>query len=932
MRIPSSTYRLQLSPQFGFRNAAEMIPYLADLGISDLYVSPIFRACKGSTHGYDVTDPTQLNPELGTREDVEELFRMAHGRGMGWLQDIVPNHMAFDSENVMLMDVLENGVASPYATFFDIEWNHPSEDLKEKVLAPFLGKFYGECLEQGEIQLRYDDRGMSIHYYDLRLPLRFESYATVLTVQLDRLKDELGTDHPDMLKFQGVLFALRNLPPPTADNERREQTTFAKKMLWELYSGNEHVKKFIDDNLSTFNGEPGKPESFNLLDELLSAQLYRLSFWKVATEEINYRRFFNINQLISLRMEDEQVFQATHALILDMVNAGHISGLRIDHVDGLLNPEQYLTRLREQLPEAYVVVEKILHPDEELPRQWPVEGTTGYDYLNYVNGVFCERKNDKRFDKIYSKFTGRMVSFDVLVANTKRLIMGRHMAGDIDRLAHVLKNISTHDRHARDITLYGLRRALVEILTFFPVYRSYVNDASYSEKDRSYILEAVRKAKESSPALVLEIDFIERFLLLQFHDYISEEEKQKWVHFVMRFQQLTGPLMAKGFEDTALYVYNKLLSLNDVGGSPNRFGDSLLEFHHFNKKRASGGFHALNTTATHDTKRGEDVRARINVLSELPDEWNRRISVWTRINQRHKTVTAKRDIPDKNDEFFYYQSLIGAFPIQEAEYPEFVERMVNYMMKAVREAKVHTAWLKPDEEYEKEFTDFIRSSLAQSEENHFLQDFLPFQKKIGFYGVLNSLSQVLLKMTCPGVPDFYQGTELWDLSLVDPDNRRPVNFRLRKKYLDEMKALDEGQILSYAKSLQTRVDDGRIKMFVIWRTLRARKSRPYLFTHGSYVPLKVRGRHRNHVIAFARIHNQEWGVIVAPRRIVGLTSPDQWPLAEAIWEDTTIRLPDGAPNLWQHAFTGTDFFTQGEIRLFDICREFSLGLLTSSSN
>lgn len=927
MRIPIATYRIQFNPSFGFQAAKKIIPYLSELGISDIYASPIFKARKGSTHGYDVVDPNQLNPELARVEDLEGLVRELKNYGMAWIQDVIPNHMAYDYENQMLMDVLENGESSEYFHFFDIEWNHPYESIRGRLLAPFLGRFYGESLEDGEIQLRYHDTGLSVNYYALTFPLKIESYINVLAYKLSTLKRKIGEDHPDFTKLLGILYVLKTLPSREEINERYDQTRFVKRMLWELYSKNQEIKRFVDGNIETFNGKKGTPESFNLLDNLLSEQLFILSFWKVATEEINYRRFFNINELISLRIEDEDVFNHTHSLILKLVDQGKISGLRVDHIDGLYDPTDYLKKLREKAGEIYMVIEKILDLEEELPSFWPVQGTTGYDFLNYVNSIFCERKNQRKFDKIYSAFTGLKISYEDLVCEKKRLIIGKHMAGDVDNLAHLMKGISTRYRHGGDFTLYGLKRAIVEIMTLFPVYRTYVSPEVFSERDYSYLKAAVKTATQSNPGLLYELNFIERFLLLKSRDYLTEEEEKQWVHFVMRFQQFTGPLMAKGFEDTILYVYNRLLSLNEVGGSPNKFGISLEKFHSFNKKRASLWPHSLNTTSTHDTKRGEDVRARINVLSEIPQEWDSNIKGWSRINRRKKRTVNGTNVPDRNDEYFLYQTLVGAFPFDETEYPAFVERMKNYIIKAVREAKVHTAWLKPDEDYEDAYISFVEEILQPSEDNQFLKEFVPFQKKVAYYGIFNSLSQTLIKITSPGVPDFYQGTELWDLNLVDPDNRRPVDFEKRTAFLRDIRDKTQTDVLSLITELFSSKEDGRLKLFLICRALQARNEKAEVFQKGAYIPIEVGGRFKDHVVVLARRYRNAWAITIAPRLLTALMKEGEYPFGQQVWDDTRVVLPKGTPTLWKDIITGEAIKSEGTLPINETLKHFPVALL-----
>jgi (1->4)-alpha-D-glucan 1-alpha-D-glucosylmutase len=932
MRIPLSTYRVQINPAFKFKEAHQIVVYLSELGISDIYASPIFKARKGSTHGYDITDPNQLNPEIGGKEDFEELMREVKKCGMGWVQDIVPNHMAYTGENLMLMDILESGQGSVFFDTFDIEWNHPYESLKGKLLAPFLGRINGECLEKGEIKLRYDQSGLTFNYYSLRFPLKIESYGKVFTHDLGILKKKLGSDHPDLVKLFGVLYTLKNLPSREENNERYDQIRFVKRMLWELYTKNPEIKSFIDGNIDTFNGKEDNPDSFNLLENLLSEQLFRLSFWKVATEEINYRRFFNINELISLRIEDQDVFNHIHAFIFQLIEEKKITGLRIDHIDGLYDPTGYLKSVRERAEQIYIIVEKILAHEEELPPFWPVQGTTGYDFLNYVNGIFCKSKNEIRFDKIYATFTDFKVPYQELVSEKKRLIVGKHMAGDVDNLAHLLKRISSRDRHGSDITLYGLKRALVEFLAYFPVYRTYISHELFSHQDQSYIRKVIEKVKEKNPGLLYELDFIEKFLLLKFKEYISEEEKRQWIHFVMRFQQFTGPLMAKGFEDTTLYIYNRLISLNEVGGSPNIFGISMKTFHAFNTRRAHLWAHTMNTTATHDTKKGEDVRARINVISEIPEEWEKTIRHWIKMNRVRKRLIDGKNVPDRNDEYFLYQTLIGAFPFYDADYPVFIERIKNYIIKAVREAKVHTGWLKPDLEYENAFIVFIEDILTRSDQNEFPDALLAFQRRIAHYGILNSLSQTLIKITSPGVPDFYQGTELWDLNLVDPDNRRPVDFGLLKKYLGEIRDRAHTDLIGFIGELLSTKEDGRVKLFLIQRALLARESNKAVFQEGAYLPLKLRGRWKKHIVCFARLHDYSWTITVAPRFLTGLIKVGEYPLGPQVWDDTAIVIPRGAPKDWQDAITSR--FVPGErtLRISDILRNFPVALLTGKEN
>ncbi|MBU1125507.1 MAG: malto-oligosyltrehalose synthase, partial [Candidatus Omnitrophica bacterium] len=633
MNIPRATYRIQFTPSFGFSQAKEIVSYLADLGVSHLYASPIFKAHKGSAHGYDIVDPGQLNPELGAAEVFRELVEELKGRGILWLQDIVPNHVAFDSDNEMLMDVLENGRDSAYFHFFDIDWNHPYENLRGRLLAPFLGKFYAEALEDGEIRLEYDEKGMTINYYQLRMPLKVQSYVEVLESRITHLEEKLTGTNPDFTNLLGIIHLFKTLASPQGNIQQSEQVGHAKKMLWLLYSENAAIRQFIDENILLFNGERGKPESFDILDKLISSQLFRLSFWKVASEEINYRRFFTINELISVRVEDKFVFNHTHRLIFQLVREGVFDGLRVDHIDGLYDPTSYLKHLRKRAGDIYIVAEKILASSERLPVSWPIQGSTGYDFMNYVNRIFCKGESQKAFFKLYRSFTGMTAAYEDLVCEKKRTIISKHLAGNIDNLAHLLKKISSHDKYGRDITLYGLRRALVEVMAMCGVYRTYVNQEGATAEDMQYLAQAIQRTHQRLPGFFYEVNFIEKFLLLRYNGHVSEELKKQWIDFVMNFQQYTAPLMAKGFEDTVLYVFAPLLSLNEVGGDPTQFGCTLEEFHDF-IAQGPGMRTALNATATHDTKRGEDVRARINVLSEFSQEWEQHLKAWAKLNKK----------------------------------------------------------------------------------------------------------------------------------------------------------------------------------------------------------------------------------------------------------------------------------------------------------
>ncbi len=929
MNIPLSSYRLQFNQNFTFDNARAILDYLHRLGISHIYASPIFKARKGSTHGYDVVNPQLLNPDLGNRIDFDKLMEGVKTRGLGWIQDIVPNHMAIDSENEFLIDLLENGPASPLYNYFDINWSHPYEAINGKLLLPILGDLFGDCLERQELQLVYEREGFFITYYEHRFPLRIETYASVLGHNLEKLKVELGSGHSGLIKLLGILYAVKNINSASEYEERKNQLSFAKAMLWELFSGDSTIRAFIEDNLREFNGEAGNPESFALLDNLHSEQFFKLSFWKVATEELNYRRFFTVNDLISIRVEDERVFTDSHAFIFDCVDRDLFSGLRIDHIDGLYNPQQYLERIREHSPDLYIVVEKILGFEEYLRESWPVQGTTGYDFLNMAVELFCEQDHDRKLEKIYQQFTGMHTDVEKLVLDKKRLIISRHMAGDIDNLALLIKGISRRDRRGTDMTLYGLRSALVELLAAFPVYRTYINSDYMSDEDARILKKTFARVRRHSPAHLREIDFIEKFLLLRYEPYSSEETKNEWLNVLMRFQQFTGPLMAKGFEDTTLYNYNRMTSLNDVGGYPEIMGIEPGVFHNFAAKRQHLSPFTLNTTSTHDTKRGEDTRVRISVLSEIPEEWDRALKEWSRINRMHKDPECF-SVPDNNDEYFFYQTILGAWPFAEEEYGEFVERIQLYMLKAVREAKFHTGWIRPDTVYEERLHAFINAVLDQKNNRRFFDSFSPFQQKIAFYGVFNSISQLVLKICSPGVPDFYQGTELWDFSLVDPDNRRPVDYELRNNLLNQIYEISEKDVQDFIFKSLSSPQNGHIKMFTMYQLLKFRNENSEFFKCAQYELLHTKGHFRKNLFAFRRFYRGFQVVVVIPRFLTAVCRPGKLPLDD-LWKDTVVELSDGMGLQWRDLFSSSEVHSRdGKLAVAELFSSFPAAVLYSS--
>jgi (1->4)-alpha-D-glucan 1-alpha-D-glucosylmutase len=786
MRIPVSTYRVQFNRDFRFADALRIIPYLDELGITDLYASPILKARPGSLHGYDVTDPTQLNPELGTPEEFDELCRELQARHMGLLLDIVPNHMAASLENPWWFDVLEKGEGSPYAPFFDVNWD------STKVLLPILGKPYGEALESRELKLKMENGRAIVQYYEHKLPIA---------------------------------------------------------------AGAEYL-------------------SADAVDRVLSQQHYRLAYWRKAADSINYRRFFDISDLVGLRIERDDVFHATHKYVVNLIHTGKVTGLRLDHIDGLLDPFQYLKRL----PKSYVITEKILDADERLPSNWRIQGTSGYDFLNFLNGAFIDREGFSKLEKAYQDFTGLHETRASALRRCKQQIMEDLFAGELSTLVHRLTELAQDDRHARDIRVEELRKAFISVTASLPVYRTYIRDEHVPERDRLYIDHAIIAAGSGPP-----FDFLRRVFLIQPAWYL-QNRKQDYVDFVMHWQQFTGPLMAKGLEDTAFYVHNPLVSINEVGGGSNGpdtyFG--VEQFHRRNLARHTRWPHTMNATSTHDTKRSEDARTRINVLSEVPDEWARCLRRWRRMNP----ITA----PDANEQALIYQSMLGAWPIEP-------ERLKQYVTKALREAKTHTSWTDLNEGYEKSVLCFVDSLYGNEA---FLKDFTRLQKKLAYFGALSSLAQLVLKMTSPGVPDFYRGTEIWDLSLADPDNRRAVDFSSRTQMLEELKqAPDLRQLLKHWP-------DGRLKMFVTRTLLHFRRGQQKLFSEGQYIPIRVTGVQADHVIAFARRLHDAWCIVAVPRLCASLTRVGSAPIGEKVWGDTRIELPKGAPSSGQDIFTNME--------------------------
>ncbi len=929
--IPRATYRLQLNRDFTFAQAEAIVPYLSALGISHCYISPCLKARPGSMHGYDIVDHNSLNPEIGTAEDFDRFVSTLHQHDLALILDIVPNHMGvMGADNVWWLDVLENGEASAYACFFDIDWHPLKEELHGKVLVPVLHDHYGAVLESGELKLIFHaERGaFDISYRTHRFPVNPREYPRILQRASDQLTRRLGEQDPDLLEFQSLITAFGHLPrrqEVSSDRvvERNRDKEINKRRLAALCARSMEITTGILESVESMNGTPSDPASFDELHELIKVQAFRLANWRVASDDINYRRFFDINDLAGLCMENESVFQATHRLILSFVGEGKVDGLRIDHPDGLYNPAQYFERLQNAIASArnrsqnngeeslYVVIEKILTGEERLRREWPVCGTTGYDFSNLVNGLFVDPTSAGRMDRIYRNFIGDEIDFDDLAYRCRKLIIRVALVSELNVLANQLARIALSKRHTCDFTLNSLRDALTEVVASFPVYRTYVSPSGVSADDAHYIGTAIESAKRRNPAADISVfDFIGEVLLTRIADRFDAAYREAVTAFAMRFQQFTSPVMAKGLEDTAFYQFNRLVSLNDVGSDLHRFGVSPSEFHKANQERLSSWPHTMLATSTHDSKRSEDVRARINVLSEITGPWRLRVRDWKRLNRSYKNDVNGEPAPSANDEYLLYQILVGAWPSKpfggEEDWKAFCDRIENYILKAIREAKQNTSWINRNAAYEEAVTSFVRALLNPASKNRFLTDFVPFQRRVSRIGLWNSLSQTLLKLTCPGVPDIYQGNDLWDFSLVDPDNRRPVDYVRRRQVFETLRRMgSEPNPLSIARLLETPEND-ELKLYLTWKTLCFRKEWPHVFQQGDYFPLTVQGAKASHIVAFVRKLESECVLVAVPRMVASLLGDsDVPPIGVKVWEDTQILLPSCVRGeQHRNAFTG----------------------------
>jgi (1->4)-alpha-D-glucan 1-alpha-D-glucosylmutase len=905
LRIPTCTYRLQFNRWFTFAQAREIVPYLHALGVSDAYASPYFQAGAESLHGYDITDHNKLNAAVGSREEYDSWIAELRAHSMGQVLDFVPNHVGIaEPLNQWWMDVLENGPSSRFAPYFDIDWHPLKSDLRDKVLLPILSDQYGRVLERGELQAHFEEGTFYLRYGDRRLPIAPGTYRYILDIALQNLAEHKDEDF--YAELQSILTALEYLPKRTETDpkriaERIREKEIIKRRLERRCAEAPQVLQAIEKALARINGEPGDPRSFDALDELLNAQSYRLAFWRVAAEEINYRRFFDVNDLAAIRVELPKVFDAVHRLLLELVNAGAVTGLRIDHPDGLYLPREYFEKIQQRCAKAlaialpqdgrtiYMVAEKILTGAETLRKDWLLHGTTGYDFANQVGQLLVDSSAETAITKTFHRFIGHSLHFGHLVYAKKLQVMKLALANDVDVLGNMVDRLSEQNRWYRDFTLEALARAVRETVACFPVYRTYLAPGRpVSEEDRQVIERAVTAAKRRNPAIEESIfNFLRDVLVFRFPENLDAEARAAHTHFVLKFQQSTGPIMAKGLEDTVFYIYNRLAALNEVGGEPQQFGLSVEAFHERNLNRQHNWPDTLLATSTHDTKRSEDVRARMVAISEMPELWRRSLQRWRIANRRWKRTINDREAPDGNEEYLLYQTLLGTWPVQlsgvpeEAATTEYIGRIQAYMGKALHEAKLNTSWIQPNEEWDAAMHDFVRRILDSSPRNKFLPNFLSVVQEIARLGAINSLTQTLLKLTSPGVPDIYQGNETWDFSLVDPDNRRPVDYQQRREMLESLSASTPNELIQ-------NWPDGRIKMFLTQRVLQLRREHVDLFQRGEYLALAANGTFAECCVSFARRLGNQWIVVIAPRLSSRLGFP---PVGER-WKDTALALPE----------------------------------------
>lgn len=897
MHIPSSTYRIQLHKDFTFKDIQRIVEYLYTLGITTIYAAPIMQATPGSMHGYDVTDPHTINSALGNADDLKALARDLRKKEMFWLQDIVPNHMAFHTMNHRLMDVLERGPQSPYYHYFDINWDHHLPELKGKVMVPFLGNELNTCIEQGEIKLSFSEKGFTINYFDTSYPLSLSAYPRLVSVLAT---PDNESSLPGMVGE--LISGAQDKSYEAWQNMKSEFVTAVKQDSSQL--------EIIHDVVETINHDKEQ------LRNLINHQYYRLSYWKDTDTQINYRRFFTVNELICLRMEDEKVFQEYHTYLFKLFKDKVIQGFRIDHIDGLKDPARYTQDLRNLMGEScYIIAEKILEAKEDMPAHWPLQGTSGYEFLSLLNQLLTHRKGAKQLVSFYQELIPDMPTYRKLIFASKKLILENYMKGEWDNLTQLFSALQLQG----EFDINRIKQALGFFMLSLPVYRIYPENLPLKGQSLMTIHEAFEKALSSGSDYKEELNHLRNLFTLPPAD---EVEQEHILRFLKRLMQFTGPLTAKGVEDTSFYIYNPLISHDEVGDAPSSLSMTIQRFHEKMQLRQASTPLSLNATATHDTKRGEDARVRLNVLSRIPEAWREHVTQWLRINKPFRKTINGKTVPELNDEYFIYQSLVGGFPEDFKVTDEWIKRVQSYLNKALREAKVNTNWSAPDEQYEKACEEFIEHIIK--EDHHFLPSFIPFIKTVYEHAMVYTLSQTLIKLTAPGIPDIYQGCELWDLSFVDPDNRRPVDYEKRMQFLWQLVVKEQKGKEALFEFLREHREAGIEKLYVTWKTLNLRKSQPLLFTEGAYTPLQITGKEIT-AAAYARNTNESWVIVIIP---LGLVKHDKNPDDENS-RDQFIVLPEHAPPQWINLFTGETLKSPNQISLQEVFKHFPVALLVS---
>jgi malto-oligosyltrehalose synthase/4-alpha-glucanotransferase len=897
MYNPVSTYRIQFQKTFSFNEFEKIIEYLQSLGISTVYASSVFESAPGSVHGYDVLNPQNINPEIGTKEQFEKISKQLKENGIGWLQDIVPNHMAFHTANKWLMDVLEKGKHSAYAPFFDILWD--SKVYNGKLMVPFLGSTLEATIEKGELTLLMAENGIYLSCYNNNYPLHPNSYAAIF-----HHKKRLTADTKKTIKD---IAELDKLEEAGAYSEKWEE--IRQRLLKD-----EALNKSLHSSAEAINADK------ELLSQIANEQVYQLCYWQETDYQINFRRFFTINGLICLNMQDENVFEQYHQLIQHFLKEGMYDGLRVDHIDGLFDPSQYLDRLRKLAgEEKYIVVEKILEPGESLLHQWNIEGNTGYDFLALVNNVFTNKKNEAAFTKFYRHLTNNKKPLHQQLHDKKSDILFNYMEGELENLYRLFLQLKLTDRkYQSSVHPDDLKNAIAEFLIQCPVYRYYGNHFPLDEPETSQVRDLLNRMRKSSAADELAISILENTFLHKPQEG-DEDYNHRAAKFYQRCMQFSGPLMAKGVEDTLMYTFNRFIGHSEVGDSPESFGLSVDDFHHAMMERQENWPLSLNATSTHDTKRGEDVRARLNVLSDIPEEWFTLIQQWRQLNDRYK----QNNFPDANDEYLIYQSLVGNYPMPGQDEDRFEERLIAYLNKALREAKRHSNWATPNEEYEKATAEFVKTLLKKNEE--FRKSFEQFHSEIVDHGIINSLSQLLLKFTCPGVPDTYQGSELWDLSFVDPDNRRAVDYQKRIQWLNEFpKDVDK----NFCQGLWQDRYSGKIKLWLTHKLLQWRKEQKEFIHKAEYIPLNTEGTYKKNILAFARKHQQTLYIVAVPLHLAEIYKQQKKDSNEFDWKDTSIVLPGKITGEIKNILTEETF--EDTISVKDLFFHFPVALLKTN--